>query len=374
MATKKQIEFPCFEINQPIGKFYVGIINYDDLQFISYADVRRLENQEREVESYIGIQRPLSPKRVKEIQQYVNLVDATFPSSIILAIAEENVTFDSKSSKMRVVFEKDVAKVLDGQHRIAGLESCKYSPANFQLLVTIFIEMELEDQAIVFATINQTQTKVNKSLVADLFEFANSRSPQKTAHNIARALNEKEKSPFLGKIKILGTAIDKEKETITQATFVDSIIKYITKDKTADRDLYKRNKKPDRVKLDESKKYFLRNLFIDEKDSQIAQIIWNYFTAVQTRWTEAWTKVETELILNRSTGFIALMRFLRDAYINLVEENNIGAVPSTAQFLKIFDKIKIKDLEFNRNNYIPGSGGQSKMYNEFIMQSKLSNK
>jgi DGQHR domain-containing protein len=373
MSIKKQIEFQCFEINQPIGKFYIGVINYDDLQFISYADVRRLENQEREVESYIGIQRPLSDKRVKEIQQYVNLVDATFPTSIILAIPDEHATFNEKTYTMKVDYKEDVAKVLDGQHRIAGLENCHYPPQKFQLLVTIFIEMELEDQAIVFATINQTQTKVNKSLVADLFEFANSRSPQKTAHNIARALNDKEKSPFQGKIKILGTANDKDKETITQATFVDNVIKYISRDKTADRDLYKRNKKPDKVDGEEIKRYFLRNLFIEEKDSQIAQILWNYFAAVQSRWPAAWSKVAPELILNRSTGFIVLMRFLKDAYLGLVGEN-IGSVPTTEQFLKLFERIKIKDLEFNRNNYIPGSGGQSKMYNEFLSQSKLVNK
>ncbi|MCU0344646.1 MAG: DGQHR domain-containing protein [Ignavibacterium sp.] len=307
------------------------------------------------------------------MQQYVNLVDATFPTSIILSISADHASFNSKSMTMKVDFQEDVAKVLDGQHRIAGLENCEYPPSKFQLLVTIFVEMELEDQAIVFATINQTQTKVNKSLVADLFEFANSRSPQKTAHNIVRALNEKEKSPFQGKIKILGTANDSDKETITQATFVDSIIKYISKDKTADRDLYKRNKKPEKVEGEESKRYFLRNLFIDEKDSQIAQILWNYFTAVQTRWPDAWTIVATELVLNRSTGFISLMRFLKDCYLSLIG-NNIGSVPSTAQFLKIFEKINIKVLEFNRNNYIPGSGGQSKMYNEFLMQSKLYSK
>ena len=217
---KKYVEVKCLEVIQPIGRMYVGIMNHLDLEHISYVDIRRLEskNEQREVEIYSGIQRVLSDKRVTDIGQYVNMVDATFPTSIILHIDPDNAHYDKESMTLRIRNEDNVAKVLDGQHRIAGL--AHFKGRWFQLNVTVFVGMELEDQAIVFATINHTQTKVSKSLVADLFDFAKHRSPQKTAHNIARALNEKEGSPFKDKIKVLGTADDKEKETITQATFV----------------------------------------------------------------------------------------------------------------------------------------------------------
>jgi DGQHR domain-containing protein len=359
---KEYIEFSCIEVTQPIGKFYVGIIDYNDLSYISYADVRRLED-EREVETYIGIQRPLSPKRVKEIGRYVTLVDATFPTSVILTISSENVTFNKNTSVMRITYKQDVAKVLDGQHRIAGLENCKLPGEAFQINVTIFVDMELEDQAIVFATINQTQTKVNKSLVADLFEFARSRSPQKTAHNIARALNDKNGSPFYKKIKVLGTAMDKEKETITQATFVESLLKYITKDRASDRDLYKRGKKPSRVSGAEILTLPFRNLFIDEQDTKIATILWNYFTAVRERWPGAWDNIQPEMILNRSTGFIALMRFLGDAYNSSDKSDQVVSIEN---FKNIFDKVELQDDDFNRQKYIPGSGGQSSLYKDLL--------
>src|SRR5437868_2343049 len=80
------IECPCFEVQQPIGRFYIARISADNLITITHVDVRRIEREEREVETVLGIQRPLSKTRVKEIGEYVNTVDATFPTSIILAI------------------------------------------------------------------------------------------------------------------------------------------------------------------------------------------------------------------------------------------------------------------------------------------------
>jgi DGQHR domain-containing protein len=372
MSTPQEfVEIRCLEMIQPIGKMYVGIMDHLDLEHISYVDIRRLKskNEQREVEVYSGIQRVLSDKREKEIGQYVNMVDATFPTSIILHIDPDNASYDKESLTLRIRNQDTVAKVLDGQHRIAGLSH--FEGGRFQLNVTIFVGMELEDQAIVFATINHTQTKVNKSLVADLFDFATHRSPQKTAHTIARALNEKERSPFKDKIKVLGTAEDNEKETITQATFVESVLRYLTKDKAHDRDLYRRGKKPEVYVGQELRNRFFRTLFVKEDDASIAKILWNYFEAVEERWPTAWSKVTPELVLNRSTGFIALMRFLKDAYLSVVG-TSIGRVPGKEEFAAIFANVNISDRDFNRVTYLPGSGGQAQLYKDLLTQSKLS--
>lgn len=358
------IEFKCLQCKQPIGEFYVGVMCHEDLIKISYADIRRLESDSemRDVEVYTGIQRELSGKRVKEISRYVNMVDATFPTSVILHIQPENVIdYDDKLGKMTLPFKDDIAKVLDGQHRIAGLEYYPHSDDSFQVNVTIFIGMELEDQALVFSTINKTQTAVNKSLVFDLFEFATHRSPHRTAHNIVRALNQKEGSPFNNKIKILGTANDKEKETITQATFSEALMKLLSKDPMTDRDLYKRGKVPPRFNSNELEKYPFRNLFVDEEDAKIAKIIWEYFAAVESCWPSAWKQVRPEMILNKSTGFLALMRLFREIYVHF---NKIGQVIDKEEYLYLFEKIKLKDEDFNRTRYIPGASGQSTLYKD----------
>ncbi len=373
--NNQYLTFPCLEAKQPIGNMYISIIDADVLEYISMVDVRRLK-ENREVEEYTGIQRKLSLKREKEIGKYVNLIDATFPNSIILEMSSENVSYNSKDKTLTILYKQDVAKVLDGQHRIAGLNHYEKSGSSFQCIVTIYIDMELEDQAIVFATINTEQKPVSKSLAADLFEFAKSRSPQKTCHTIARVLDQEENSPFYNKIKILGTANNAEKETITQDTFVKGIMQYISKDPQADRQIYKHNrlflgsKKPAYANEKDKNKLILRKLFIDdETDSGITQLMINYFQAVQSKWEYSWKNVINNNILNKSTGYIALMKFFRNVYIHLRTRED--EIISKETFYNLIKKIDIKDKSFTTENYLPGGKGQSDLYNELMEKSNL---
>lgn len=236
---EKWLSFKCIEVIQPIGTFYIAVINSNDIVRISYSDVRRIQKEKRDIETYLGIERPLSLKRVAELKQYVTTMDAAFPSSVILSIESKDTKYDESSKILHVKDKNDVAKVLDGQHRIAGLEG--YSGPVFEVIVTIFIDADIENQAMIFATINLEQCKVNRSLVYDLFEFAKHRSPQKTAHNIARFLDSESGSPFKGKVKILGTAGD-PLETLSQALICGEIIPLISKNPDTDRDLLRRSK------------------------------------------------------------------------------------------------------------------------------------
>ena len=108
--------------------------------------------------------------------------------------------------------------------------------------MAIFIDMDIQDQAMVFATINLKQTKVNRSLAYDLYEFTTSRSPQRTCHDIAKFLNYRQSSPFQGKVKMLGVAREPT-ETITQATFVDRLLRLVSWDQMKDRDQLKSKKR-----------------------------------------------------------------------------------------------------------------------------------
>lgn len=379
MTTKDNQQFltlPCLEATQPIGNMYVAIIDADALEYISLVDVRRLK-EDREVEEYTGIQRKLSLNREKEIGKYVNLVDATFPNSIILAMSSDNVSFNPVNKTLTILYKDDVAKVLDGQHRIAGLTHFTKSGSLFQCVVTIYIDMELEDQGIVFATINTEQKPVSRSLAADLYEFAKSRSPQKTCHTIARVLDQQIESPFYQKIKILGNANDTEKETITQDTFIKGIMQYISKEPHADRQIYKQNrlffanKKPEYADKKEINKLILRKIFIDDdSDTKITQIIINYFQAVQHKWPLSWNTVVNNNILNKSTGYIALMKFFRDAILRL--RKNEDDVISKEAFTELFAKINILDNSFTNEKYIPGGKGQSELYKDLLNGSGLN--
>ncbi len=366
------IDCDCLELEQPIGKYYIGIIDWDILEEIASADVRRIKDEGKsEMQTYLGIQRKLSQKRVKDIAEYVNLDDATFPTSIILAISSEDAFYDEKSKVLKIRKGKDVANIIDGQHRVMGLKEGfgQMFKKKFQLSVTIFIDMDIEDQAMTFATINKAQTKVNKSLVYDLFAYARTRSPQKSCHMIVRELNFMKESPFYDKIKILGVASNKSKtQTITQATFVENLLLFISDNPVIDRDLMRRGKKieaySDKKKID---KYFLRSLFINDKDDDIAVIFWHYFDAVRRRWS-AWDEHKEGNILNKSTGFIGLMKFFREAYPYLIEKHEhytYGDIIESDVFLaEVFDKCEQRDEYFTPDNYKPGSSGHTQLYTD----------
>jgi len=364
-VDKEFISFKCLQVSQPIGNFYIGVIDSRDLVRIAFADVRKIAQEERSVDKYLGIERPLSKPRVEEIRNYVRTVDATFPTSIIVAVSSEDASFDQKTNTMKITRDEKVAKIIDGQHRIAGLED--YSKGDFQLNLTVFIDMDIEDQAMVFATINLTQTRVSKSLMYDLYDFAKARSPQKTCHNIAKLMNSKEESPFRNKIKILGLATGKPEESVTQATFVERLMQYISRDPMLDRDLLKRNKDIERAKEKDSEILIFRNMFIDGHDAGIAKNIWNFFKAVEKRWPEAWLIVKPGNILNRTNGFSALMSFLRDVYLYLDKPEVIPI----EECHKILKKVKLSDDEFTSENYLPGTSGERKLYKDFLNRSGI---
>jgi len=367
---KNPLSFSCIEMSQPIGMFYVGAVKASDLIDISYADIRRVE--ERDVEKYLGIQRPLSDRRVKELKQYVTNVDATFPTGVILAIDSENAVYDSKTKTMHINRLPLVAKIIDGQHRLAGLEDYK-GDSPFELNVTIFIDMDVENQAMVFATINLAQTKVNKSLVYDLYELTKSRSPQKTSHNIAKLMNTRNGSPFIGRIKMLGVATE-DFQPLTQAAMVESIIRWISGDTLAamkDRDLLLRGETLERATGKNENKLIFRDLFIDERDADIIKLLWDYFKVVSEKWTVAWNGVDTPgNILPRTNGFRALMRLFRAIYLHLDGKNK---VLDKAGFKKVLLPISLKDDYFTSDIFKPGTSGEADLYTELLKYAKIPN-
>lgn len=361
------IVVPVLELTQPVGNFFLGVIEARDLIAISFADVRRQDG--RDIERYIGTQRDLSEGRVADIKKYVTTVDACFPTGVILAVSSENVKRTTTAEgfpALEIPRQNEIAKIIDGQHRIAGFEDYKGDP--FMLNVTIFVDMDLEDQAMVFATINLKQTKVSKSLAYDLYDFAEARSPHKTCHNIAKLLNFKDGSPLQGFIKILGKSSDQELETITQATFVDRLLKLMTRDPMTDKDLIKRNKKPARAEGDDERKLVFRNLFLANNDAQITLVLWEYFKAVKERWPTAWTNRERGAILGRTTGFAALLRLLPEIVSRITASplEKDTSVIDKDEFLSILNLIELQDADFVSTTYLPGSSGEGRLFSDML--------
>ncbi len=244
-----------------------------------------------------GIQREDSKKRIREITLYCDDPDATFPTPIILSVNSENIKISAGS----VEFEGkgNYAEVLDGQHRIKGIAKSNKID-QFTLPVVFVIDATEEQKAYIFSIINSKQTRVSPSLIYDLFDVVETRSPHKTCHELARSLNSSDESPFFGRLKMLGKG-GGENASLSQGAFVKALLPLISKnpDKLA-RDI------KNQAELTSENLPFSK-YFIERKDEIIFKIIINLFNAVRDIFPEEWNNPR-DFILSKSIGFTAIIR------------------------------------------------------------------
>lgn len=376
------LQIPLIKMSQPIGDVYIGSIPSRALWEISEIDRREIRLGEDGIFAFTGIQRRLNLKRVKEIATYVQTSDATFPTAVVLAASSESVimsddgniaTIDlsqvANSSKDEVGDDDDfryeaVVRVIDGQHRIEGLKAAGVE--DFDVNIALFLDADMEDQARVFSIVNLAQTPVSKSLVYDLFGYSTSRSPEKTAHDVTVSLDQTENSPFFHRIKRLGSATPGrvEEETLTQANVVEGLLRHLVSSREqliVDRDIGRRGRKWPEVTPEEARKLVLRPFFVRGQDLEVAELIWNYFTAVATTWPDAWRSAGRGEILGRTNGYRALIRLFRDVYNDIAAP---GEVPSEQAFINVFGRTSLEDGRFTTENYAPGTGGESRLYKD----------
>ncbi len=388
MEGRRSLTFYALKISQPIGDFYSAVIPADRLAEICYFDIRGL-TQRDDFAEFMGIQRELDAKRVADIKRYVRTLDPSFPTAIVLAVDEHCATFEQveispgaagersrvvrmtlknypdRSEGLDPVLYRDIARIIDGQHRIAGLLG--YSGPAFDLNVSIFVGADIATQASIFSTVNLAQTKVNKSLVYDLFSYAETPSPEKTCHEVAMVLDSEPKSPFYKRIKRLGVATEgRFTETLSQAAFVKGLIPYVSKDVLADRDAAKRGKPyphashPDLI---------LRPYFVEGKDEIIVDLLWDYFDAVKHRWPTAWDKTGRGWVLNKTAGYAGLMRLLKPCLAALSKKNSL---PSRQDFDRLFAVSKLGDDAFESSNIRPGTSGEKYVFDLLARETQLT--
>ena len=74
-------------------------------------------------------------------------------------------------------------------------------------------------------------------------------------------------------------------------------------------------------------------------------------------------------IINRTNGFNGFIRFLRPAYLHFTTQPK---VVSTSEFAQLFDKVELRDEDFNPEQFLPGSSGSTKLYRLLTEQSGVS--
>jgi len=380
----KPVILKALKVDQPIGDFYIGAVDSNQLLKIATVDVRKFLDDN--AESLEGIQRKLVPSRKKKISEYVEFEYATFPTSIVIAIDERCITV-TESKDCFGLFDIEIhgfegddfsppinieesAFIIDGQHRLAGLE--QYSQKKpFELNVSIFVGLDKADQAEIFSTVNLTQTKVNKSLVYDLYNYQKKPSPTKLAHEVTIALDQHKNGPFHEKIKRLGVSTpgrDRGTERLSQATVVRGMLRHLPArvDVERNKGFLGLNRTP------EANENWRRRVFTPfyrkEDDVSVFQLMTNYFSAVEERWSSAWNDEDEEYMLCSTNGYNALIRFFHDAYLASTDKPR---VVTKEEFTKIFANIEIPKSKLVTTEYLPGSSGASKLYKDLLHLSGL---
>lgn len=333
------------EVQQPIGTFYLCAIQAMDL--LSIVDV-----SQRTPDNETGIQRERSKSRIVEIGKYCSDPDAVFPTPIVVSVRnQDDVVLDANNHTISYEENKIIGNVLDGQHRLWGIENSEYRD-KFVLPVVFMFGLTIEEEAYIFATINSNQTKVSVSLIYDLFENSKYHSPQKTAHYIARVMNSQEDSPFYGRLKMLGKKEEGQvNATLSQGTFATAVLSLISKKPKEDMIKVKRNEP-----LDRDTSLPFRDYYIEEKDTVIAKILYNCFTALKNTFPEEWNH-PNENILWKTTGFLGIMK----AMPQLCEKGRRMKALDEKFFALCFEALKVK-LEANhitlRSDSFPGGSAQ----------------
>lgn len=340
------ITLDYIEIKQPIGIFY--------LCSIPAGQLLKMVNVIRRSQQSDGVQRDPSEDRIKKIGEYCSDPDAIFPTPIVVSVySNASVLVDELKHKIIVENEDAIiGDVIDGQHRLWGIERSSYVDS-FMLPVVLMFDLTTEQKAYVFSTINSNQVKVSPSLIYDLFDVSKVRSPYKTVHQIARVMNNAEESPFHNRLKMLGKKeANQDNATLSQGTFAKSVLKLISR--TPDDDA-RRIKRGESLLVDE--KCPLREYFIEDKDEVITKILLNCYGALKDVFHNEWKEPKSN-ILWKTTGFSAVIYSLP----SLIRKGRREKVLTKEFFTLCFTAFK-QHLEAENvtltSKHFPGGGEQN---------------
>jgi DGQHR domain-containing protein len=194
------------EAGQPVrggNKKTPSKVNWDLLE-------RRIASSEK------AYQRQIIRRKIDELVQYYEQCrqarDLPSIAGAVIISCDEKLTFEPVSDgsavgRLKVPEREGILRAIDGQHRLLALHADIENMASEEFTVPAIIFDRLPEDHVVqmFVTINAKHTRLNASHLVSL----SGRQLYKddalaAAHDVVRALNDKEDSPLQGEIKLLG--------------------------------------------------------------------------------------------------------------------------------------------------------------------------
>lgn len=181
---------------------YTFAMRVGDLLQMQYVASRGVSTEQG------AVQRILNKGRVDAISRFV-LAGNTFVNTFILNWTDTQYMPKVKKETLILPLQGRFAQMLDGQHRMAGLQEAvnqKAEVADMEVLVSLIIGLNTKEAAKIFLNINSEQKPVPRSLIYDLFgeAYDDPESAITRVTDIVAFLNETEGSPYYGRVHYPG--------------------------------------------------------------------------------------------------------------------------------------------------------------------------
>src|SRR5262252_255201 len=161
-------------------------------------------------------QRQIIRKKIDELVQYYEQCrqarDLPSIAGAVIISCDEPLKFEPMESgsplgTLKVPEREGILRAIDGQHRLLALHADieHFGEENFTVPAVIFDRLPEDHVVQMFVTINAKHTRLNASHLVSLSGRQLYRDDNlATAHDVVRALNDREDSPLYDEIKLLG--------------------------------------------------------------------------------------------------------------------------------------------------------------------------
>ncbi|HET9833364.1 MAG TPA: DGQHR domain-containing protein, partial [Vicinamibacterales bacterium] len=178
-------------------------VNWDLLE-------RRIASNEK------AYQRQIIRRKIDELVQYYEQCRQahdlpSIPGAVIISCDEklsfQAATDDGRLGTLKVPEREGILRAIDGQHRLLALHADidRFEGEDFSVPAIIFDRLPEDHIVQMFVTINAKHTRLNASHLVSLSGRQLYRDDNlATAHDVVRALNDREDSPLYDEIKLLG--------------------------------------------------------------------------------------------------------------------------------------------------------------------------
>jgi DGQHR domain-containing protein len=178
-------------------------VNWDLLE-------RRIASSER------AYQRQIIRRKIDELVQYYEQCrqarDLPSIAGAVIISCDEKLAFEpvengASVGRLKVPEREGILRAIDGQHRLLALHADieNINADEFTVPAIIFDRLPEDHVVQMFVTINAKHTRLNASHLVSLSGRQLYRDDAlATAHDVVRALNDREDSPLQGEIKLLG--------------------------------------------------------------------------------------------------------------------------------------------------------------------------